>query len=341
MATDKNSPVLAEEIGIRLLNLGDLEAVVALDRALAGHSRRGFFERRLAHAERDPAGVAAFAAELGERLAGFVFARLYEGEFGATSREVVLDAIGVAPALARQHGIGRALIDRLAIDLHRRGIGSIATQVDWTEPALLGFFSHTDFMLAPRLVLARTSIRGLPVATAVTRAARADGDTDYSAASTDEVQSLAHDLWPVRSMARADLAAIIDIDRRITGRSRDVYLARKLDEAFTESAVRMSLVAEIDGHPAGFVMARVDDGEFGHLEPEAVMDTVGVDPRHSHRGVAAALMSQLLINLAALRIETLRTEVGWNHFGLLRFLDRMGFTPHRRLALCRPTGDRQ
>jgi ribosomal protein S18 acetylase RimI-like enzyme len=95
----------------------------------------------------------------------------------------------------------------------------------------------------------------------------------------------------------------------------------------------MSLVAEIDRHPAGFVMARADLGEFGATEPEAVMDAIGVDPRHEREGVATALLAQLTANLGALRAETLRTEVSWNRFGLLSFLDRMGFRPHRRLAL--------
>ena len=204
------------------------------------------------------------------------------------------------------------------------------------EHDLLGFFARAGFVLAPRLVLARTSGARLASAPPVSRAPRADHDTDYSAASSDEFQSLAHDRLPVRTMTRADLAAIIEIDRLITGRSRAAYLSRKLDEAFTESAVRMSLVAEIDGHIAGFIMVRVDDGEFGHPEPEAVMDTIGVDPRHGHRGVATALLSQLMINLVALRAESLRTETSWNQFGLLSFLDRTGFGPHRRLALRHP-----
>ncbi len=97
---------------IRPLTAVDREAVIAIDHALSGRSRRGFFERRLAHAERDPAGFVAFAAERDGRLIGFVLARLFEGEFGATSREAALDAIGVAPALARQHGVNADGIER-------------------------------------------------------------------------------------------------------------------------------------------------------------------------------------------------------------------------------------
>ncbi len=332
MEDSDSTPLQADRLQLRPLDGQDLDAVVALDRALAGHSRRGFFARRLEHAARDPGGFVAVAAERDAGLAGFALARITEGEFGATSRGAVLDAIGVDPALARQRGVGRGLIDGLVAELHGRGIGELATQVDWTEHRLLGFFARSGFDLAPRIVLARASADRLPVV----RGAGSERDVDHRDTTGDDFQSLAHDRLPVRSMTREDLASIIEIDRRITGRPRPAYLARKLEETFTESAVQMSLVVEIDHHPAGFVMARVDIGEFGHAEPEAVMDTIGVDPRHGHKGIATALLSQLMANLVALRTETLRTEVGWNHFGLMRFLDRMGFGPHRRLALRRP-----
>jgi len=319
---------------VRPLDRGDLDAVVAIDRALSGRSRHGFFARRLDHLARDPAAFAALAADCDGRLAGFIFARIYEGEFGATSREAALDAIGVDRAPGRRRGVGRALIDHLAANLRAHGIGELATQVEWTDHGLLGFFARTGFTLAPRIVLERATCNPVPVAGVPLAGATTGADeNDYSRAQGDDFQSLAHDRLPVRSMTRDDLDAVVALDRRITGRSRAAYYARKLDEAFSESAVQMSLVAELDLQPVGFVMARVDFGEFGHTEPEAVMDTIGVDPRHGHKGVATALLSQLVANLGALRTESLRTEVSWNRFGLLSFLDRMGFRPHRRLAL--------
>ncbi|HTW72038.1 MAG TPA: GNAT family N-acetyltransferase [Acetobacteraceae bacterium] len=324
----------AAPLRIGRLGRGDLDAVVAIDRALSGRTRYGFFARRLDHAARDPAAFVALAAACDGRFAGFILARICEGEFGAASREASLDAIGVDRAPGRPHGVGRALIDNLAAELRARGIGELATQVAWTDHGLLGFFARTGFELAPRIVLERAACEPLPDGRVpLVRAGGDSAEIDYGRAPDDDFQSLAHDRLPVRSMTRNDLDAVVEIDRRITGRSRAAYYTRKLDEAFGESAVQMSLVAERDGLPAGFVMARVDSGEFGHTEPEAVMDTIGVDPRHSHKGVATALLSQLVANLGALRTETLRTEVGWNQFGLLRFLERMGFRPHRRLAL--------
>ncbi len=44
-------------------------------------------------------------------------------------------------------------------------------------------------------------------------------------------------------------------------------------------------------------------------------------------------MRQLRLNLGALRITTLRTEVSWDDFGLLGFFRSQGFMPSTRLCL--------
>ena len=330
---------------LRTLNGGDLEAIIAIDRVAAGRSRRGFYEKRLAHLTREPGAFVALAAELGGRLEGFAFARLYEGEFGGGTPEASLDAIGV-DAKASRHGIGRELVDGVAKAMRVHGVKELSTQADWTDAELMGFFAHTNFTLAPRIVLECTVAdaeerRPLVPPVRTKTPASASGaavELDYSGPSGDDFESLARDRVPIRSMNPGDLAAIVHIDKRITGRDRQAYYKRKLAEAMEESAVRVSLVAELDGRVAGVIMARVEFGEFGHSETEAVMDTIGVDPGYSHKDVASALLSQLMTNLAGLRVERLRTEVGWNHFGLLSFLDRMGFQPHRRLALRRALG---
>jgi ribosomal protein S18 acetylase RimI-like enzyme len=178
--------------------------------------------------------------------------------------------------------------------------------------------------------------RAMPQARTKPRPAGAE--IDYSSASGDDFEALSHDRVPIRSMIRSDLDHILAIDKRLTGRDRAAYFKRKFAEAMDESGVRVSLVAEVDGRVCGFIMARVEFGEFGSVEPEAVIDTIGVDAASGHKGVGGALMSQLMTNLQGLRVERVRTEVEWNHFGLLSFLDRMGFRPGRRLALRRSAG---
>jgi ribosomal protein S18 acetylase RimI-like enzyme len=74
-------------------------------------------------------------------------------------------------------------------------------------------------------------------------------------------------------------------------------------------------------------------GEFGVAEPSASIDVIGVDTRFQRRKVGQALMRQLRINLAALRITSLRTEVSWDDFSLLAFFRSAGFRPSDRLCL--------
>jgi len=140
---------------IRPLAASDLAAIVALDRAVVGRSRRGFYERRLAHFAAEPGAFVALGAELGGRLVGFAFARLYEGEFGRLAPEASLDAIGV-DAKVRRRGIGRELIEAMAEAMRLRGIKELSTQAVWTEADLIGFFARADFAPAPRIVLERS-----------------------------------------------------------------------------------------------------------------------------------------------------------------------------------------
>jgi ribosomal protein S18 acetylase RimI-like enzyme len=160
-------------------------------------------------------------------------------------------------------------------------------------------------------------------------------EVNLSDPSSDDFEALSRDLVPVRTMVESDLKSIIAIDKQITGRDRSAYYKRKVHEVIKESGVRVSLVAEVDGMFAGFIMARVDFGEFGRTASTAIIDTLGVSTGFARRNVGKALMSQLLANLASLQVEKVRTEVEWNDFGLSTFLDRCGFHPSQRLSFSR------
>jgi len=139
---------------IRPLVAADCDAVVAIDKIVSGRARRGFYEKRLAHLAGEPSAFVALGAERDGRLVGFVFARRYEGEFGGKVPQAALDAIGVAPE-ARHQRIGARLLDGMLAAMRSHGITEIATQTDWFDTDLTGFFAKAGFSLAPRLVLER------------------------------------------------------------------------------------------------------------------------------------------------------------------------------------------
>ena len=157
-------------------------------------------------------------------------------------------------------------------------------------------------------------------------------EVNYGRPPAADFGPLARDRVPVRAMADGDLHALIAIDRKITGRDRSHYLEQKFAEATRDTDVCVSLVVERDGAPVGFIMGRVDFGEFGRMEPTAVMDTIGVDPDCQDQGIGRALLSQLLVNLETLRIERVRTEIDWHDHALAVFLDSCGFAPSPQLC---------
>ena len=301
------SALTGSTTGVRPLAAHDLDAVTAIDAALGGRSRRAYFERRLAAARRDPDGHVQFAVDSDSALAGYVLCKALDGEFGRSDPELRIEALGVRPDTQRR-GIGKRLAETLTAEAARRGAAAIRTTASWREHELLRFLDREGFRLGAARILERSL----------------DSSFDFDAE--------ARDAWEVRTLREDDIEGIARIDRRVTGRQRRAYLCRALAETLADSAVRVSLAAFGDGAVAGFVMARVDYGDFGRPEPVAVIDSIGVDPMRMRQGIGHALLSQLFFHLAALGVERVETVVAWGDWALAGFFDAEGFRSSQRLA---------
>lgn len=299
------------QVDLRPLAETDLEAIVAIDQGITGRSRRPYFKRRFAGVWEEPNRCFAMVAEDHGRLVGYAFADLLDGEFGSERRSGTIGAVGVARMVERR-GVGHRLLRALTERLAAAGAVSLHTQAEWSAHSLAAFFAAEGFRLAPRMVLERR--------------------LEDLAREPEPDEEHAHQNLVVRSMEERDVPTMARIDRQIIGRDRTAYYQAKATEILTRSGVRVSLVAEVDHTPAGFVMARVDLGEFGRTEPMAVIDTVGVHPAFKGGHVGRALLEQLFLNLRTLQVEGVMTEVQWDHFDLLQFLARTGFRPSQRLS---------
>jgi ribosomal protein S18 acetylase RimI-like enzyme len=324
---------MTKTVEIKTLAAADLEAVIKIDMATSGISRRGYFEKRLAAATDRPRDFVYVGLRSGGQLLGFAFAKLVNGEFGQPGASAALDAIGVDSGHTGK-GYGQQLLDRVEQVLATMGVETLTSQAEWSNSAMLRFFASAHFGLSPRLVLIRSTDAIAPKLDE-DRDDIWDDEPDYSSPGGDDAFALSNDRVPVRTLRESDLPKIISIDKAATGIDRGEYYQRKQYESLHQTGVRVSLVAEQDAYPVGFIMARVDFGEFGHASAEAEMDSIGVDPGYQGHGVGQALMAQLIASLAILKVESVRTEIDWNDAGLITFFSAAGFVPAQRVTLVR------
>lgn len=315
----------------RSLSPEDRKHVSAIDSRIVGRPRRGFFEKRLAVATAAPEGFITSAACDGESLVGYAFARVQDGDFGSDQRLAVLDVIGVDPA-AQGQGVGRQLLAGIEQRMAKKNIATLRTEIDWSDHAMTRFFSGAEFKLAPIQVVARDT-SALPERVEELSRVKMDGYWRVHGPGGNDYDTLSRDRVSIRALQEADLAAVVRIDKQFSGQDRSAYYRSKFKEMLVESGIRVSLVAERKDLVAGFIMARLDYGEFGKPIQTAVIDTLGVHPAEKGTGVGQALLSQLVNLLSTLQVESLRTQVQWQQHGLHSFLQGCGFAPSQRLVL--------
>jgi len=330
-----NATTTAAGVRVRRLAREDLDAVVAIDAAITGRTRRAYIERRLAAALRQPEVHVQFAIEEDGAFRGHVLGRVLEGEFGRTKPALRLEIVSVDPK-STSHGLGRALHAAIEQEAKKRGITELRTASSWRDHAMLRFLSSMGYLLAPAMI-AECSVQGGRQFDRPVEAPEAAGDpNDYGAQAANDFEALPRDKIDVRLLTLKDLDDVARIDRNVTGRDRHDYMRRALEEALRDSAIRISLAARVDGILAGFIMARADLGDFGRAEPVAIIDTLGVDPGYRGMGVGHALLSQLFVNLSALRIERVETVLSHDSTELIGFFRGAGFAQGQRLGFYKP-----
>jgi hypothetical protein len=141
------------------------------------------------------------------------------------------------------------------------------------------------------------------------------------------------DLATIRLMRDTDLDAVVRIDTEATGRPRPRYFELMLRRALQPETLQISLVAEVEERVSGYLIGSLYYGEFGLTEPTATIDAIGVEKGMRRNRIAHELFGQFRRNVGAIGATSIRTEVDWQRFALLAFLESEGFVPAPRLCL--------
>lgn len=136
----------AAEPTIRPLQPDDWAPVVALDEALTGTSKGGYW-RGVLDSYLCEAGCLGLAAVTAERLEGYIFGELRAFEFGSERCGWVF-ALGVQPGAARQ-GVASALLAEVARRFRELGVRRVRTMVQRTDVPLLSLFRSQAFVGGP------------------------------------------------------------------------------------------------------------------------------------------------------------------------------------------------
>lgn len=128
----------------------------------------------------------------------------------------------------------------------------------------------------------------------------------------------------IRVMDYRDLDAIVEIDVKVLGKSRPEYWQMKIELSKSRSPMA-SLVAEAEGKVVGFILGDASGWEYGIPDTVGWIDTIGVHPDYQKRGIARALLMEMVNNLKKVGVDTIYTFVNWRDWGLLQFFDATGF----------------
>ncbi len=129
----------------------------------------------------------------------------------------------------------------------------------------------------------------------------------------------------IRTFSEEDLETIVEIDRKILGKSRLTYWKQQID--LSKSHFPLScLVAELEGKVIGFILGEVSGGQFNVPDTVGWISTIGVDPSYQHQGVARKLSQEFVRNLRSIGVSIVYTLVNWNDWDLLKFFRAMGFS---------------
>ena len=128
-------------------------------------------------------------------------------------------------------------------------------------------------------------------------------------------------LIKIRELKRGDMEAILDVEYRAFKDPYPMSLLNRLHEMHPDGF----LVAEFQGRLVGYVIGVIRWGLTGHIL------AIAVDPPYKRRGVATALMVNILDRLRMNGAKQVRLEVRKSNLSARRFYLKLGFAEREEI----------
>ena len=130
----------------------------------------------------------------------------------------------------------------------------------------------------------------------------------------------------IRTLDELDISDIVTIDEKISGRSRPEVWERQIGY-YLRRAPETSVVAEVDGKVAGFMLGEVRSHEFGLEEPTGWIEVLGVDPDQRGKALGRRMAEAVLEYFRAQGAHRVRTLVDEERGDIRSFFSSLGFEP--------------
>lgn len=142
-----------------------------------------------------------------------------------------------------------------------------------------------------------------------------------------------------RPLTADDLQRVIDIDAKYVGRRREGFYRKRLEAALADPGGFAYLGCEVNGELQGFLLARLQEGEYGTAGRSASLDAIGVDPQSGGKGMGAGLLQALDEILRHKGIGSVYSQAEWRNLPMLRFFAATDFNLAPRYILERDAGN--
>ena len=128
----------------------------------------------------------------------------------------------------------------------------------------------------------------------------------------------------IRPLYELDISDIVTIDEKISGRYRPEVWERQVGY-YLRRAPETSVVAEVDGKVAGFMLGEVRSGEFGLEEKTGWIEILGVDPDQRGKAIGRRMAEAVLEHFRAQGAHSVRTLVDEQMEDISHFFSSLGF----------------